>query len=370
MDSYFQNKKPRSTIVKVLWVVFIIAALSNAAALMLSYLAPRLDPYQFWYIAFLGLGTQIMMGLNLLFLLILGLKLSRWGVVPLVAMILGLGYVGEYLQIQFVTKHNPQQTHRPKDEITILSYNVHSFSQYGAQRKSTLDKITKYISGLDPDIICIQEFQVRNEKDSLKITENLSAWKYQAISRVIQKENYAWGLAILSKYPLIKANSIKFDTRTNSAMYADVIIAQDTIRIFNCHLQSTQFNKFTKEKLQNEDPEYAARMIGTTLRENFRIRAFQADSIAGVISLSPHSTILTGDFNDTPISYVYNTIRGQMKDTFCERGNGYEYSYIPLWRLFRIDYILHSKSIQTLEYSSPLVEWSDHKPVIAKLKIK
>ena len=81
-------------------------------------------------------------------------------------------------------------------------------------------------------------------------------------------------------------------------------------------------------------------------------------------------TIVCGDFNDTPGSYVYRKVRGNYRDAFEEKGNGFGYTYKGLYRILRIDYILHSEELETLDYESPDVPWSDHNPVKATLRFR
>lgn len=369
MESYVKNEKQRSLLAKIGIILFVLTMLGSALALMLSYLSPMVDPYDSWLIAFLGLATPLLMVANLIFLLILGIKLSKWALIPLIAIMLGVGYIGDFLQITFTTKY-PTDKKYNGTEIKVLTYNVHGFrlsqDKFGGNMKEQL----KFIVGQDPDIVALQEAQLYTEADSVRLASIMNYFNYQAFSFVSENRFSKSGLMLFSKYPLINANTIRFTGRENSAMYADAIIKGDTIRIFSNHLQSTQFNLLDRNQLKNEYVEDAARMVGSKLRQNYKIRTFQADTIANMIRQSPYPTIVVGDFNDTPMSYAYNLIKGDLNDAFCQAGEGYGYTYIPLWKLFRIDYVLHTADkIETLSYDSPMEPYSDHKPVIVRLGI-
>ena len=70
-------------------------------------------------------------------------------------------------------------------------------------------------------------------------------------------------------------------------------------------------------------------------------------------------------FNDTPASYVYHTIRGDLKDAFIESGSGFEQSYAGKFPQFRIDYILHSSEFKSKNYHHLSETITDHYPIVS-----
>lgn len=342
---------------------------TTAALLALSYLSPVCDPYHFWYIAFLGMAMPILILTNCIFLLIFTLMLSRWALIPLLLFLIGIGHIGDYVGFNFITTY-PDNARRKKNEIKLLTYNVHGFRLHEYPNGENMDSLINYIISQEPDIVCLQELKSNGSRDSVYLSERMSRWKYVVHSYLEDDGKYKFGLAVYSRFPLTDAHSVKFSSRQNSSMYVDVNIEGKKIRLFNNHLQSTQFTGNDKKELISGDTEAAAKKVGNKLRESYKVRAFQADTISALVKLSPHPVIVVGDFNDTPASYVVNVIRGDMSDSFRERGQGYGYTYTDLFKLFRIDYVLHSKDIETIDYESPPVVWSDHKPVVVKLQIR
>ena len=57
----------------------------------------------------------------------------------------------------------------------------------------------------------------------------------------------------------------------------------------------------------------------------------------------PYPIIVCGDFNDTPVSYTYNKIKGNLMDSFTISGVGIGDSYVKI-PMFRIDYIMYDKN--------------------------
>ena len=103
---------------------------------------------------------------------------------------------------------------------------------------------------------------------------------------------------------------------------------------------------------------------------SMKIRATQAQIVRQVIDTTRIPTIVCGDFNDTPSSYTYQHIKGNLKDSFKTRGNGYAYTFRGIHHLLRIDFILYSKEFKCTDYYSPKKEWSDHNPVISEFYLK
>jgi endonuclease/exonuclease/phosphatase (EEP) superfamily protein YafD len=107
------------------------------------------------------------------------------------------------------------------------------------------------------------------------------------------------------------------------------------------------------------------------IENNFEKRSFQADSISRLVEASTLPVIVCGDFNDTPASYAYHRLKGNLTDSFRSCGYGYAYTYRYMHKLFRIDYVFYpSEMFVGDKYESPDVAFSDHNPVIVGLGFK
>ena len=87
------------------------------------------------------------------------------------------------------------------------------------------------------------------------------------------------------------------------------------------------------------------------------------------INQSIHPTIICGDFNDTPMSYTYFSLAKKHKDSFREAGNGLSSTFIPLWPLLRIDYILFPQEFECVDHKTYKLNLSDHYPISAEIII-
>jgi len=112
------------------------------------------------------------------------------------------------------------------------------------------------------------------------------------------------------------------------------------------------------------------RSIVERIAKNSSVRADFVDTLSMVIEASPYRRVICGDFNDTPMSYVYGELAKGYVDAFEQCGKGYGYTFRPMYGMLRIDYILHSPELETESYTIDSdVELSDHLPITARIKI-
>ena len=151
------------------------------------------------------------------------------------------------------------------------------------------------------------------------------------------------GLAILSKYRILRTETL---LTPHSSVWADLMSTRDTLRVFNNHLHSTAINAddneyiTTRRFLSDTAREVKFRSIVSRLRANSELRAAQVDSISNEIHATHCGRLVCGDFNDTPVSYVYRHMAADLNDAFSECGSGYSHTYRGFFNTLRIDYVL------------------------------
>ena len=330
-------------------------------------LAVYVHPETSWAIAILGLLLPVTLTMNLLLCIYWAIKKKRWISVPIAAILSNIPYLLSLFQ--FSPSSNPEN-----DKIRIATYNILNFKNLESNHTSIPD-IVNFSESNNVDILCLQEYGESNQENAISPTSRFLSLPYSAKSWSHQTHTSNYGIAILSRYPIISSQNISFDSPTNNAMWADIKIGQDTIRIFNVHMQTTNFSqkeKQLRQQLLKDTPtggKKAVKEIIMTLKNNLEIRAQQAELLRSIIDTTRFPTIVCGDFNDPPTSYVYRKIRGKLKDSFMTSGNGYGYTYRNLCKLFRIDYVLYSPEIHGTSYRSPSLPWSDHNPVVTGIEL-
>ena len=365
-----------SVVLRVVDAVCMILSVGVAAALSLSYLAPRVDPNTVLWFAFLGMAAPFLFVTDVVLMLYWVLRWKSVAIVLGIAALLGVGHVTKFFRPSLSRIYSEA---KEPGTLRVLSYNVEGFfgSDSSGRPGDQMDAITAFIREADPDIVCLQEFEINHVNPFSRFEDSLPEWKYKALFfRNDDASAGGQGLAVYSKYPVIRRDGIRYPESNNASMWVDIAVRRDTLRVYNNHMQSTQIDRSDREYLgtmkvlADSSAEDRARSILHKLGRNFRIRAWQADSVAEKIHDGTSRVIVCGDFNDTPMSYTYRRMRGDLEDAFCRKGRGFVTTFRGLMGVFRIDYLFHSDDFETVAYESFRPMWSDHFPVVVDLKLK
>ena len=393
-----------------------------AAAMFLSYIAVYVNPAKFSLPLFFGLYFIPLFAINLLLLLAAVLRRSASAWITVVALLPSLLYTELFFKIGHEEKVDTEGI-----RLKIESYNAGMFSSSdnGLSREECRREIGKHFAETLPDIICLQEFFAESHTQADTI---FGSYPHRHYHMFKARNGKLFGNIILSKFPIAEKGHLSFKGSTNLAIYADIEHYGRTIRVYNNHLESynvsftalahkaagmlresadlaqeSQFRlagKFRKESPSKENlsteghreesdagketavhkdaawketaREELTRDIVEThekMRGTFIRRSQQVERIIGHINETPHQTIICGDFNDTPMSYTYHTLAKNRKDTFKEAGKGFGATFVPVWPLLRIDYLLVPEDSQCITHTIHRSGLSDHYPVSAEIII-
>jgi endonuclease/exonuclease/phosphatase family metal-dependent hydrolase len=344
-----------------------------AIFLVLSYLSAWVHPKYFWPISLNGVLYPFFLLLNVFFVVLWVVTKKRQLFLSLIIILIGIPFMTRYFQIHLPFKKHPDVSMQPQ-AIKFLSFNVRLFNLYRWVNKADAESdIVRFIQKESPDIICLQEFYTREKgKFSEKyFLQQFPFAKYKYIKYTYRNRGVSnFGIATFSKYPIVGAGELSFSKTYNQCIYVDIKHRDDTIRVYNTHLQSYRFMKQNFDFIDTLKLKYNPGQVNGMRDIIYRIktayikRANQADKVADHISHSAHPVIVCGDFNDSPISYSYQKISKGLDDAFVEAGSGIGSTYFSKFPSFRIDYILHQRSFEAFNYRSPKLELSDHNPVI------
>lgn len=349
--------------------ILLIVNIILAALLILSHLSVRISPATSWVFAFIALAYPFILVLNVLFVL-WWIVFRKWYlVVSLACILLSWKSLQSTFQVHWKT---PSVT--GQDSFSVLTYNVRLFNYYQWNKDtSAWKRIINYIQDEKSDIVCFQEFitlpGTHHNLDNLKKRMLPLAFSHvNYTSRVPQKINF--GMATFSRFPIVRKEIIAFEETLNGCLISDIAINQDTVRIFNCHLQSIRLRKDYNDLLDSLVFNYSEKQldelkdISVRMRQAYIQRAGQVDLLIRHIRSSPYPVIVCGDFNDTPLSYTYHQISGDLSDAFIESGTGVGTTFRENFPYVRIDYILYSPALISWQYHIQKVNWSDHYPVM------
>jgi len=318
---------------------------------LLAYISPFVDPAHIWVLPFLGLIFPILLVLNLLF--VFYWLISKWknAWLSILCLILGANYIGHTISFSA-----PKKVENP--DFSIASYNMNY--AYGTYQTGTyrydIEKSSSFSSfikkELKADILCAQE---ANKRINDLINDHFS---YQFVPPET-------GTSIYSQYPLVNAGQFNFGTRTNSCVWADIVIKKDTVRIYSAHLQSNKISSETEKVLSEAEKTQKLnfsniRAILGKYRRYAGIRSKQANMINDHMDNSPYPVILCGDFNDPPVSYTHRVLTQKRQDAFTVAGYGLGRTYAGKIPMLRIDNIILSNDFIVESHQTLYKKLSDH----------
>ncbi len=347
--------------------------------LILSIFAGSVSPITFWPLTIFGLGFFWLYIFNFLFFVYWIMMRKRLFIFPLAILILGFSTLSSIMQIKFFGREMPEAV-EGETRFKVMSYNVRLFDLYNwSSNMETRKKIFDLLKEESPDVLCIQEFYTSDKGNFQNLDTIIKvqpAKNYHVEITKTMRKNDHWGIATFTTYPIVKKGKLDFGPNThNIAIYTDVRINRDTIRIFNCHLQSIKFKPEDYKVMENlsvnnEEQQWEGTLkIFGKLKKAFQIRARQSDILKEAMDASPYPIILCGDFNDTPASYSYATLSKDLTDAFVKSGSGIGQSYAGAFPSFRIDYILHDQFMQSGSFRTLRLNLSDHYPIICEVGI-
>lgn len=357
---------------------FLIINFAVVLLFLAACMAPYISPAWFWPISFITLAFPFLLGVLIIFLIGWLFFNYRYALLSLIALLLGWKSISA-----FVAFHMPSGNKAVKSDstLTIMSYNVSQFGLYREKdSKYNRQAMFAMIKKQELDIVCFQDFYTSEKKNDFNNREDISremTLPYRYFSSDFNRDGMQhWGSIIYSRFPIIASDKVKMSVgpRSESLIYADIQKGDDTIRVINMHLESYRFDKkdysaIQKIKNQEDTGLKATKSIIQKMREAYIRRSQQADIVGDFIRQSPYPVIVCGDFNDTPASYTYFTIKGGLQDAFLQKGLGIGRTFTGLAPTLRIDYVFASNHFKVNSFQKIISDLSDHYPVIANLSL-
>lgn len=369
------KQKPKRTYFgMILFIVHLALTISLSVALVIAYLTPYISPDSFGSLTIVGHFAPILF-ISVLVCVLIWLLAREWKVAGAVALILipGFFHVSQFYNID-IFRAEPKQDNK---SFTILTYNVRGF--YNDEGKSVAREYAEFLAKSNmfadelkaADVICLQEFAI--DADGVEAIDSLIRVSFPSVHvrDVHESENVV--LRTYSRYPIIADGDVSGSNRGTSQWVDIVKDKRDTLRIFNNHFYTMSISdddiaKISEGKILSDGDRMLS--IIDRVAHNSTVRINHVDTLRRVIDATPHKHIVCGDFNDGPMSRVYNIMTENLTDAFTEKGSGYGHTYRPMWGWLRIDYVLYSEGLEPLDYmADDEATLSDHLPVAVRFTI-
>lgn len=329
-----------------------------SVALILAIAAPFVPIHFSTAPSLFGLFFPLIWVLSLAFALICLLRKNRRG------WFLFLLFIGALFQpriFSFQSKISDKGEY-----IQVMSFNVRGgYSILDKDKKTEQKKVSqlKYLLSDSHDIIFMQEMNQR--------VLNWLGSEFPFQNKIISKRK---GTFIATNYEVLDQGEIDFGTKVNSCIWAELMTPEGALRVYNVHYASSKIYEDT-EKAITEGREYNPNVFSSLesifhkYNRKAQKRINQAQQVKSHMAQYDGPILLVGDFNETPMSYLYQSFKPEMKDLF-KSGKGYGATYPESSPLLRIDYILGTKNIVGEEFEViSNISLSDHLPIKSSITI-
>ena len=372
--------------------IFFLINIVVIALFLFSCITCFLHPENWWFTGFFALLFPYLFVTVCIFFIIAVFIFPRKSLFSLIALILGIPSLTKAIAFNGTAKFSIEKN---DNHFRVMDWNIRYFvpfnnKKFKADEELNSNAILNEIRIHQPDIISFQEFFETGEEKRTGNIETIAKelnYPYHFFSKdKIYWKTVMGGTAIFSRYPIIHAELIKYPESkgldAENTTMADILCQGDTIRVFSVHLQSFGFmprdyESFHKITNPQEEGLEASKNLIRKMRYTFAYHGLQSDFTAALISKSPYPVIVCGDLNDVPNSYAYATIRGNRKDAFLEKGSGIGKTFTSatsrsLGKLptLRIDYIFTDPRIDVYQFTQINKKISDHRAIIADLKLR
>lgn len=359
-----RKKKQRNVIFGVSAMLLMLLA---AGLLLLSYLSAAADPEKVWFFSIFGLLFFPFALLNLVLMVWAAVRRSRLFVIPLLALLPSLLFVGRYVRFGG-GQHPGYDGDGGGVPLRLLTCNVDrfAFSRGRMPADECADSVFAYLRRQNADIICLQEYATDNPS-SLKSYISSRMPGYGIEYYLMKGRGRYCGNITLSRFPALGKGKMLFEDSSNLALYSDYCADGRRFRVYNCHFESYAISMSNIWKSMTGDGE-SLRKTEHKYRKSISRRPRQVSSVLAHIEESPVEAVVCGDFNDNPMSYTYHRISNGRKDTFVEAGRGFGATYSAFWPMLRIDYVFIPETWTACSHRTDRVKLSDHYPVVAEFR--
>jgi endonuclease/exonuclease/phosphatase family metal-dependent hydrolase len=346
-----------------------VLMLIMAGLMAVSYLSFIINPARLWLISLFGLAFIPLLAANFTLLIWAIMRRSKAFVIPLVAILPCVFFLGRYVQVP-VEEDVPQGD----PDLEVVTYNLGRFALSGkrvgiAGRTQCADSIFTYLRQQNADIICLQEFYV-SSKDVASFRQYVKGHfpGYHAEYYMFPGKHGSFGNVTLSRIPVLGKGVVKFEESANLAIYTDHRVGDKRFRVYNCHFESynISFTGMIRSLFRSGTDVFSE--TGIKMKKSISRRPKQVDKVFSHIEGCPYEAFVCGDFNDNPMSYTYYRMTRGRKDAFVAAGTGFGATYSRLWPLLRIDYVLVPDAFRSSGYNVHRKGFSDHYPVVAEIK--
>lgn len=326
---------------------------------LILFASVYVSPEYFPYVGLLPFFIPVFWLINLFLFIILALSWKKTAWIHLIVLLIGYKFAIITLQLNKVNKD--------ATGLKVLTYNVHGFESMRGSKGNIDQNVFIWLRDNPADIKVFQEFYqdfTSASRNAIKQLGNDAGYEYFYYPGDGNPKKRSIGLSIFSKYPILNEGKVFEGSGTNGAIFVDILYNQDTVRIYNAHLESMRIDSGGLDNLEGVN-QNARQTLGKLHRGSVQ-RTKQLNVLIEHLQNSPHPLILMGDLNEIPYSYTYFKLSETLENAFENAGRGFGFSYNKVLFFLRIDHIFSTPNLKAIQFKTHReVDYSDHYPVSA-----
>lgn len=242
-------------------------------------------------------------------------------------------------------------------DVRVMTYNVKA--GLALERPGGIDALAQEVARHRPDVVAMQD-----SSPLMRGRDPAHPGPTFGLPEVHREGQYV----IASRWPLRDCASGRVEAGGESLMFArcTVEVGGTSFALVDVHLESPRVGLVAarREGLDGID----------LWQTNHAGRLAQARALAAALRAGPRPLVLVGDLNAPDSSVVFQTLLAiGLRDAFASAGHGYGYTYghtlRPAFSFLRIDHVLVSEDVGVVRAFAGGKDASDHRPVIADLRL-
>ncbi len=363
---------------RILWVLFVLADLSLLVVVGLGLSAGSLHPRNFWWVQLIAIALPYFV-VPTIFAAAVTVLTRKWFLLAIHVVVLGVVGLRAFPPDRFGRSVEPAE-----DDLVVMSFNV---PQAGPSGDALGDSIITLVRSYEPDIIGFQEAWVEGassgtpERRPPQIMSLVDSLAYRLAVPLQMSSQPAWRNNSTAVPLLVREQPGEIEIIEQTAVRlgaaADPAISM-AIRthfrwqgregvLYNTHLRSFGVQKPWHDRILPFEINTWMPYL-TRYRDVYRRRAEEVDALAARIDEDVLPVIVLGDFNDTAHTWTYKRLRGNRTDAFRIAGAGAGHTYRSDKPFVRIDFALVDEAWEVVDAEVPNVQFSDHRPLIVRLR--
>lgn len=277
-------------------------------------------------------------------------------------------------------------------DLVVMSFNVGA-NDSASFPVSRQERLMALIKEVHPDIICFQELSHENVNTLKPQLNSIFGPCVELDGKDVEVHRYKFYSSLTMRnfkryhcegsIDTLDLDSLELEEYHHMKLQMPVMSAEfevepgKWITLFSGHLRSSAYS--TARRSMSKDSHWweGIPLYYRNYEVGKRIRDYQARNVRRFIDearAEGKTVIVAGDLNDWCGSTTLNTLMGEgndaLKDAWWEGGNGFGFTYQGWHLRLRLDHILYSDGLELQDVKVIDSDLSDHRPLVAKFKVK